>query len=308
MGNEHYLTEQDYELLSAYLDGELSAAEQASLEARLQVEPVLGQELESLRQTILMIRQLAVLRAPRNFTLDVSMIPPAGAVRRRPFFASGMFSALSSAAAVALLLLGVFLYGQQPATYSSYMSDIAAVGSHVAREAPVVAQAATTTPALIGGAVMPPASMPDDAAEAITQDNLRSFSPLVEEEEESPPQAESSIEMPLAAVPPLAGSGIIENAELLTEITDAIGLIEADTTTPDETGDIAAPVPAIAPIPEASSTTAEDIIAFEPSIQQDTAETGISMETIALSMILASAVFFVIAAISGFAWWRQGTL
>src|SRR5438105_9101614 len=61
---------QDYELLSAYLDGELSEAERKTLEARLTAEPSLTAALNDLRVTIQVMRAAPRLKSPRNFTLD----------------------------------------------------------------------------------------------------------------------------------------------------------------------------------------------------------------------------------------------
>ena len=60
----------DLELLSAYLDGELSDHERISLEQRLSHESDLRTVLDDLRETIAMVRDLPTLKAPRNFTLD----------------------------------------------------------------------------------------------------------------------------------------------------------------------------------------------------------------------------------------------
>ncbi len=60
----------DLELLSAYLDGELSNRERISLEQRLNRDPDLRTALDELRNTIAMVHDLPRLKAPRNFTLD----------------------------------------------------------------------------------------------------------------------------------------------------------------------------------------------------------------------------------------------
>jgi hypothetical protein len=96
------VTERDYELISAYLDGELTAAEQAEVEARLQNDAELRRELQSLRQTVTLIQQLPARSAPRNFTLDAHLFrKPA-----LPFPLTITFSALSTAAAILLFVFG----------------------------------------------------------------------------------------------------------------------------------------------------------------------------------------------------------
>lgn len=66
------------ELLSAYLDGQLSAEARARLEAQLATDPALHAELEALRRTVALVRDLPRVSAPRNFIL-----PQAAATRPR---------------------------------------------------------------------------------------------------------------------------------------------------------------------------------------------------------------------------------
>lgn len=63
----------DVEVLSAYLDGQLSPSEAARLEARLSSDPSLKATLEDLRQTRTLLRKLPQRRAPRNFRLSPKM-------------------------------------------------------------------------------------------------------------------------------------------------------------------------------------------------------------------------------------------
>jgi anti-sigma factor RsiW len=74
MSAERNLTDLDYELLSAYLDDALTAAERSALETRLQTEAALRTELDALRQTVTLVRGLPPLTAPRNFTLTPAML------------------------------------------------------------------------------------------------------------------------------------------------------------------------------------------------------------------------------------------
>ena len=64
----------DVELLSAYLDGQLSSSDSARLEARLKSEPELGSVMDDLRAARSYLRQLPLRRAPRNFTLTRKMV------------------------------------------------------------------------------------------------------------------------------------------------------------------------------------------------------------------------------------------
>jgi len=99
----------DIELLSAYLDNQLSSHQRASLEARLRSEPELSTELDSLRNTRQMLRSLPKLRAPRNFTLAAQTYQKRSTARLPAFF--GAVSALSSALLIMLVIGGLLLGG-----------------------------------------------------------------------------------------------------------------------------------------------------------------------------------------------------
>ena len=70
MASANRPTEQDFELLSAYLDNELGVSQRAALEMRLAADPALVAALEDLRQTMHIVRSAPRLNPPRNFTLD----------------------------------------------------------------------------------------------------------------------------------------------------------------------------------------------------------------------------------------------
>jgi hypothetical protein len=102
--------EQRDELLSAYLDGELSTSARARLEAQLASDPALRAELDVLRRTVAMVRDLPPVPAPHNFLL------PAAADRRRsprakPVRRSWAAPLLSAATAVVSLLFVAVLAG-----------------------------------------------------------------------------------------------------------------------------------------------------------------------------------------------------
>lgn len=64
------LNERDLIQLNAYLDGELSAGEQAAFEQRLAADRELRAELRAIRATKMLLGMAERQRAPRNFTLD----------------------------------------------------------------------------------------------------------------------------------------------------------------------------------------------------------------------------------------------
>lgn len=109
------LNDRHLEQLSAYIDGALSERERAALEARLQAEPALRAELDSLRQTVALVRGLPRLSAPRSFALTPEQAGLVERARQLPFYLSSAFSALSAAAAVVLMALGGYLLLDAPA-------------------------------------------------------------------------------------------------------------------------------------------------------------------------------------------------
>ncbi len=100
------LSDNDLELLSAYIDGALSETERAALDARLRAEPELRRELARLQAAVDLVKSLPPLSAPRDFRLSRSM------ARRPSVWTSAAFSYASAAAAVFLLIVGVILFRQ----------------------------------------------------------------------------------------------------------------------------------------------------------------------------------------------------
>jgi anti-sigma factor RsiW len=81
------MKQRDLELLSSYLDGQLSSSDSSRLEARLKTDPQLASVMDDLRTARGYLRQLPKRRAPRNFTLTRKMVgqnPPLP--RAYPFF------------------------------------------------------------------------------------------------------------------------------------------------------------------------------------------------------------------------------
>jgi len=119
MSAERNLSPQDYDLLSAYIDGELTDAEQQTLEQRLSTDPLLQRELNSLRATVNLIQLVPEMTAPRNFTLTSEMVTPKNVVPLRPRRAPRS-AYLSLVASVALMIFGALFMvseiGQESAT------------------------------------------------------------------------------------------------------------------------------------------------------------------------------------------------
>jgi hypothetical protein len=96
------LSSRDWELLSSYIDGQLSNGKRVQLEARLQVNPDLRAALDDLTRTRAMLRSLPRVKAPRSFKLTPEMVGQRETRRLYPFFQ--LASALSSVMLVLVLL------------------------------------------------------------------------------------------------------------------------------------------------------------------------------------------------------------
>ncbi len=112
MSAEPNLTDRDTEQLSAYIDGALDESERAELEARLQTDDALRRELDALRHTVALVRDLPPLKAPRDFTLTPAMLQGArvaAPVAPRRIIRFPAVSLVSAAASVVMIFLGALL-------------------------------------------------------------------------------------------------------------------------------------------------------------------------------------------------------
>src|SRR5262245_11118326 len=101
------------ELLSPYLDGEVSAEERLWVEQAVATSAELRQELESLRQTVSLLAALPSVAAPRPFTLsaaDVQAVSPG--MPKRSFWWSTWLGtlAMSAAALLCVVIAGWVLF------------------------------------------------------------------------------------------------------------------------------------------------------------------------------------------------------
>jgi anti-sigma factor RsiW len=145
MSAERNVTDQDYERLSAYLDGALNDSERLALETRLSAEASLRRELEALRQTVNLVHQLPPLKAPRNFTLTPAMVRPN---RLLIFSTSAVFSAVSALAAMLLLIFGAYLVLQQNGLAAPRLSENGVAAMPTQGQAQIAQKTAPTVTAL----------------------------------------------------------------------------------------------------------------------------------------------------------------
>lgn len=98
------ISPRDQELLSAYLDGQLTSKEITNLQRRLKDDREMQEALEGLRMTREALHSLPRLRAPRNFTLSPDMAGVRAATRHPVYPVFGFASLAAS-----LLLVLVFV-------------------------------------------------------------------------------------------------------------------------------------------------------------------------------------------------------
>jgi hypothetical protein len=150
----HIPSDRDLELLSAYLDGELSDREKEQLEQRLARESALRADLDDLRETVALLSGLPRLKAPRSFTLD-----PAVYGRPMPWWqriftlksALQLSGALGAAASMLLIILAVALTQRGSGQSSRSAENSASGSSQVAMQSTLAeAQAEETALAYAG--------------------------------------------------------------------------------------------------------------------------------------------------------------
>ena len=95
------ITKRDWETISAYLDGQLTARQQARFETRLQTDHQLKVTLDELRNTRHILRNTPRLKTPRSFMLTPEM---AGQPYRMPRLAP-VFGWVSAVASFLLILV-----------------------------------------------------------------------------------------------------------------------------------------------------------------------------------------------------------
>lgn len=129
MKNERHPTF-ELNMLSAYLDNELSADAREILESRLEKEPELAARFQKLRRTKVLISQLDRYPAPRNFTLTPDMVKVRQSKRKPLFTFLQLASSLSAILLVVLFglerLTGGFLTGQ-PQMASDAIMEFASI-------------------------------------------------------------------------------------------------------------------------------------------------------------------------------------
>jgi hypothetical protein len=151
------ISEQQQELLSAALDGQLSAAEQAQLDQQLEHDHGLAAEFAELRTMQALLQELPPVRPPRSFTLDPAIHAP-----KRSLWLGGWMRWVGVVGALALMLtVGLQLTNQteqsltmapvaemaNPETANGVLDRMAADNNNTGAEAPPMGAGSGGSPA-----------------------------------------------------------------------------------------------------------------------------------------------------------------
>ena len=137
------LSPQDWQQLSAYLDGQLSTTEKERLETRLRTQTNLRTGLEEISQTRAVLRSVPHRKVPHNFTLTRAMVAEQNR-RRSAWFPVLSFTSLASLVVLAAVsLLSQFQYGALSA------APAAPVAMQAARSSQADAAQPTSQPMII---------------------------------------------------------------------------------------------------------------------------------------------------------------
>jgi hypothetical protein len=143
------LSPQDWQQLSAYLDGQLSTTEKERLETRLHTQANLRNGLEEISQTRRILRSVPRRKVPHNFILTRAMV--AEQSRRR----SAWFPALSFTSLVSVVLLVVVSLFSQLQSGALLAAPAAPVAMQADRSSQAESAQPTSPPMIIqwGGGV-----------------------------------------------------------------------------------------------------------------------------------------------------------
>jgi anti-sigma factor RsiW len=231
------LPESDIELLSAYLDNQLTVAERVALDKRLAADGVLRNELEELRTTRAVLRDLPAVTPPRSFTLD-----PATVKQRRSFlpwrWSLQLGGGLAGLALVLVFSLQ-FLFSTGGRAYLSAPANESVASRQAAATAPLMVE--PTIAAASGGAAAPEAAAPVAEATSPPESAAAMMAPAAPTSAPAPAAAPESAAQETAPYDATADQANESTANMATQATEVIG--NTGLSSPDTTQLYPAPPP-----------------------------------------------------------------
>jgi hypothetical protein len=143
------ITPKDWQILSEYLDGQLSPRDRSKLEQRMQSRPELRDGLEELRRLRSLLRTVPRRKVPHNFTLTRAMVEKPAPARW-----SNWIPALSFSSAIATFLLILSMLTSMPGGVPAAVVSPESEASRVMMEEPAaetVQDAAEAPPLILWG-------------------------------------------------------------------------------------------------------------------------------------------------------------
>jgi len=204
------LSPQDWQQLSAYLDGQLSTAEKERLETRLSSQTSLRSGLEEISQTRAVLRSVPRRKVPHNFILTRAMVAEQARRRSAWFPVLSITSLVSLVLVVVISLLFQFQTGIVPTSIAMQAARSAQTAATQTTSQPMIIQWGNSGVGGGGGSgqeegVAPPVTNPPQAyglggggIETPETSTLMKGQPTAEAGIEAPPAATE------AAVPELA--------------------------------------------------------------------------------------------------------
>ena len=205
------ISDRDLELLSSYLDNQLSPSELKHLQARLVLEEKLQAALRELQRTKFILKALPYRTVPRDFTIPLGVKRPRFDLYQ--YFQALRFSAVGSALVLIILLAMDFflpsLKMASPTADLAAQAPSAAVLTESSVEEPVIITWGTPQEyafglgGVVGGAAEP--SMADTAQQAAPLENAKK----APDESPTAPMPEQVVTPELETAPPVSGTGPI---------------------------------------------------------------------------------------------------
>lgn len=183
-------TDRDLEILSAYIDGEISTKDREKLKTRLSEDAGLRKTLEELQSTRQVIRSLPSLRAPRNYFVSAEMVGQKETASRA--FPVLRFASVLASVIFVLLFLGDILIprsGVLPAPMAARVSESIIEEAEMPAAESVQREMETEAPAAVEGEAieLPVAEAPQFESESPEmQDEQRIEFPEAGEEAAAP--------------------------------------------------------------------------------------------------------------------------
>lgn len=206
------LTDHEWEILSAYLDGQLPPGERSRVESLLNSRDDLRLALADLRTLRSFLRSEGRLRAPRNFTLNAQT----AGVRRQ----ARLFPSLSLASALASVMFVVVLLG-----------DLLVV-NRALPAIPLAQEAAPAAALMQEAAPVQESARSADPGEGTPTPEIESLAASVPgtPTPEAPPPEEPAPSAKMAPAEPVTGTAdLAAGSELAVESAPAAGTAPADT-------------------------------------------------------------------------------